>query len=88
MEQNPQNKLIIAAVIALLVGAGGGYFIGVAQGKKSYVAEQAALVEAEKKAAQEAIAASANPFAETVNPFEEGGYKNPFKGAVSNPFQQ
>ena len=39
------------------------------------------------KAAQEVIAEKANPFAETVNPFE-GGYKNPFEGAGVNPFQQ
>ena len=88
MGQNGNNMVIIAAVVALLFGAGGGYFIGHAQGKKALLAEQVAAVEAEKKAAQEAIAEKANPFAETVNPFEEGGYKNPFEGAGVNPFQR
>lgn len=87
-EGNKNNILIIAAVVALAVGVGGGYFIGVSQGKKALLAEQAAAVEAEKKAAQEAIAEKANPFAKTVNPFEEGGYKNPFEGAGVNPFAQ
>ena len=81
------NMVTIGALVALLVGAGGGYFIGHAQGKKAYVAEQETLVEAQKKAAQEQIAEKANPFAETVNPFE-GGYKNPFEGAGASPFAQ
>ena len=85
--QGVKSKVLVVALVALVIGVGGGYFTGHAQGKKALLAEQTAAVEAEKKAAQEAIAEQANPFAETVNPFE-GGYENPFEGAGVNPFQQ
>jgi len=91
------NKWIIIAVIALVVGAGGGYYYGQAQGhtagvekgRADLLAEQEKAVEDAKIAAQEQIAESANPFeAAQTNPFE-GGYENPFKnGGAINPFAE
>lgn len=88
---NQFKILLLAIVIALAIGLAGGYFYGNTIGKKvgreNLLAEQKVAAEAAAQEAQKKIVEQANPFSETVNPFEKG-YTNPFEGTNVNPFGQ
>ena len=87
MEQGNTQTLLIAALVALVIGAGGGYFYGHSKGQSDLLASQKAEEEAAKQEAQAKIAEQVNPFgAAQANPLE-GGYENPFEGASINPFK-
>jgi hypothetical protein len=81
--ENNNKKVILIAVIAAILGLGGGYFLGNLTGKKSGLAEGIAtgrqqILDEQLKAAQEA----ANPFSDVMDK------ANPFKDAYKNPFAQ
>lgn len=78
----------IAVVVALIIGLGGGYYVGLSQGKAKVAEEQNAVkdtVTKETKAAQEELVKAANPFEQTAGTLESG-YENPFKRQNANPF--
>jgi len=83
------KQWVLYVVVALLLGAGVGYWygttVGSERGRSELIAEQKAQEEEEKRKAQEELVKAANPFEET-NPLE-GSYQNPFKANV-NPFAQ
>ena len=88
---NP-NKIWVVAVIALIVGLGGGYLYGSFQAydkgyEKAIADAQATQQAAADKAAQDA-ARAANPF-QAANPLE-GVTANPFEEAqrALNPFAE
>lgn len=74
-EQQNGLKVWVIPVVALVVGAGGGYYAGI-----SY--EKAAA----EKRAEAAITESINPFGETANLFEETSV-NPYENVKINPFE-
>lgn len=77
---NTQVTLIVAAIIALAIGAGGGYYIGYDKGWEQ------ALIEHEKEEASVAEETE-NPLAEVkTNPLEDVK-TNPFKEVKTNPFE-
>ena len=88
-------KIIVGAVLALVVGAAGGYFYGsnsVSCDEASRQAYENGVVEgkrallAEQKAQAEAAAQKA---AEAANPYAEvEDAANPFKDTYKNPFAQ
>jgi len=80
MHEEKGNILWAFVALALIVGAGAGYFFGNSKGRNDLLAEQKAAEEAALKAAQEEIVKQANPFGESANPFD-GGYQNPFGGS-------
>ena len=80
MHEEKNTMLWAFVALALIIGAGAGYFFGNSKGRSDLLAEQKAAEEAALKAAQEEIVKQANPFEESANPFE-GGYQNPFGGS-------
>lgn len=89
MDKESYTSWVLYVVIALLIGAGVGFWYGSStgkqQGRADLLAEQKVAEEEAKKKAQEEIVEAANPF-EEKNPLE-GSYQNPFKQNV-NPFAQ
>jgi hypothetical protein len=76
----------VLAVVALLVGLGGGFWYGESAGRERAAADVEAQQEELAKKAGEDAAKAANPF-QTVNPLE-GVEANPFESAKKalNPF--
>lgn len=87
---NSNTKLIIGAILALIIGVGGGYYYGNSQGKQAGLDDgivqgrQQILDEQEKKRQEELakVADEANIF----NDIED--IANPFKDTYKNPFAQ
>ncbi len=83
------SKLIIAVVVALVIGGAAGFYYGAAKGKSQGLEEgkKAGLAEAAENAKKEA-AEAVNPFSGTqapVNPFAEK--TNPLEKVRTNPFE-
>ena len=78
----------VLAVVALLVGIGGGFWYGESAGRARAQADVKAQQEELAKKAGEDAAKAANPF-QTVNPLE-GVKANPFESAKKalNPFAE
>jgi len=76
----------VVVVLALIIGAVGGYFVGFTKGEDNLLAQQKSAEEAALQAAQEEIAKKANPFEAITNPLEDG-YQNPFEQTTVNPFR-
>ena len=80
-------KTFLVAIVALAIGATGGYYYG------NGVGLEAGIKQGTEKAAMEATAAAQEAAVDAVNPFAgdnvlEDGYQNPFDGDVkTNPFE-
>jgi hypothetical protein len=89
MENDSHITWVLYVVIALLIGAGVGYWygmsIGIEKGRTDLLADQEAAEKEKKMQAQEEIIEAANPF-EDDNPIGDS-YQNPFK-QNTNPFAQ
>lgn len=80
-----QNRTIIVAVIALVVGLGAGYWFGNRQAGSAYDAGYAKAL-ADAQATQDAAAKKAGEdAAKAANPFQAS---NPLEGVSANPFDQ
>lgn len=80
------GKILAFVVVALVVGAGVGYYVGSSTGYQKAIAEAKATQEEVAKKATEGAAKAVNPF-QTKNPLE-GVTANPFENAAKklNPF--
>ncbi len=83
MMEEKTNLTWAFIVLAAIIGAGAGYYIGIGRGVAQEKAAQAALkLEADKEAAK-----AVNPFEQTsLNPFEKAP-TNPFEDVTVNPFK-
>lgn len=88
MEGN--TKIIIIALVALLIGAVGGYYYGNSTGydkgrDEGILTGKQALLEDQKKEAEDAL----KKLQEEANPYTEvEDAANPFKDTYQNPFAQ
>jgi hypothetical protein len=88
--ENKNLLTVIFAVVGVIVGLAGGYFIGnsvgfqkgVAEGKNQAVSEQALNATVAEIERLSEIQKAANPFSETKDA------ANPFKNSYTNPFAQ
>jgi predicted RNase H-related nuclease YkuK (DUF458 family) len=80
------SKLIIGVILALVIGAGAGYYFGNANGEKAGIASgRQQILDEQKKEQEEALRAAQ----EAANPFSDVTDKaNPFKDVYKNPFAQ
>jgi len=83
MDEKSPFLWIFAVIVALLLGAGGGYWYGSKVGfDKGEVATKAAVEAEDKKAAE-----AANPFSnKETNPLDKVT-TNPFESVKINPFK-
>lgn len=91
----PQHNVLlltVVALIALVVGLGGGYYmgnkIGLQVGIQQGIEKEKAAGEVLRAAAEKEAASTVNPFgdAESTNPFEKSP-TNPYEGVNTNPFE-
>lgn len=84
MDTQAMGKMwLVWALVALVIGAGGGYWYGREAGMASEKARSSALLAERERAAAKAV----NPFEQTAaNPFEKNP-ANPFENVKVNPFE-
>ena len=85
MEQSNMMKWV-AALVALVVGGGIGYYYGNVKGVDAGIAREKAAAEARRKEAEQEAAKAVNPFNQAGNPFEKVP-TNPFEDVKVNPFK-